>query len=411
MPKKSVKRKSLYFYENAGNHQACIYGSSHNLENYTFAFKTKNKKQKSMLMVIEKCKKCGKFLIKPEKFMQIKNFCNGYKDRIYKYSFISGKEFSKVQTDTEKRFMQKQIVVYVLENSLFDHECGNKSLLIKKQLKTKDKYVIIDYCKTCSNYYCLKKDAVLYQNFSSRIKLVDYKKEKKEQEVEKYIRMNIDKFVQKEDVSFSSKLSKFSLTDDDYFRILSRIKHQNRYDFIVKGTTQFCINKNHKVCEIEAKVDIVDRNGNISNVSCPAYYCENCNVFYMYLDTYERLKQKGVLLCKIYDMYKFSNNNEYYDLNSESIMHSFGYNVNANENLSTLQRQIVLKNIVDNEIMSKNEIINHLSYLYNRSKNLTNYSQACRRWKEDIDFISDYKNNNSTLVKISTLKKINYIKK
>ena len=406
--KKKIKRiKMVNFYELTKNNLYCIDGESHNMVYISYTFKTKLPKQKRMNRLIKWCNKCGAMLIDPENFEILRNSCDKCVDKGICYRFKPA--VVKRETKQNKKKI-KPFEIYEMEDEIKTHECTGTPEFVARKIKGKEKECVCHFCKTCNKYYCLKDEASQYKPFRKIITLVDYDKYIKEKEVERYIRNNFDKFISKEKVSFSTT-SRTVLEEEDYFRILSKIKRQNQYDFLIKGSTQFCRDRNHRVYEIEANVDIVERHGEIYTESCPAYYCEDCNVFYIFNATYEQLKEKGIVLCKIYDMYKFSNNNDYFDLNSESMLHTFGYNVNANEDLSTFQRQIILKSIVDNRIMSKNEIINHLSYLYNRSKNLKSFNQACRRWKEDIDYISEYKINNTISTNISSLKKINYIRK
>lgn len=424
------KKDKIFFYQIGGENSVCDNNKSHNMNFENYLFETND--HKIISRFVRRCSNCNKYFIDTDKYFSVKHLCS----KVEKYLFVPNDYHEKKEKkDFAKKVKKNPYVIYVKESNLENHIACIKPDITKKIMKSGDNQCVLHGCKTCGRYFCFPNELEQYNNFKEFIKLKDYndfknkfiektkqmekKRKAKKESKEKAKKRNftytsdINKMTANKELELNTKkrTSKTGITEEDYYRILNRIKNQNKYDFLIKGTTQFCSNRKHKIISIEADLDIIGRDGKIGKIKCPAYYCENCNVFYIYNTIFENIKNSGTLLCKIYDMFKINTDNNYYELNSESIMHSYGYNVNANDDLTMFQRQTILKNLLDNRIMSRNEITNHLTYLYNRSRNLKNFSQARKRWNDDIDFVSNYRLNTNISVGVSSLTRIKYIKK
>ena len=77
--------------------------------------------------------------------------------------------------------------------------------------------------------------------------------------------------------------------------------------------------------------------------------------------------------------------------NEKSILNIYGYNVNAQEDKSELERRAVLDMIIKNGIMSKERVISFLQYLIDRPSGKRNMSQSIRKWRSDIEYLSGKK--------------------
>lgn len=80
------------------------------------------------------------------------------------------------------------------------------------------------------------------------------------------------------------------------------------------------------------------------------------------------------------------------ELNDESILMGFGYNVSAKDDYSSKQRQEILAEVVDLELLTVKRVVNFLVFLINMHPD-DKYKNARSKWKEDIKFIQDYKVN------------------
>ena len=183
-------------------------------------------------------------------------------------------------------------------------------------------------------------------------------------------------------------------------------------DFLVRTSTMKCRCNGHSIKDIVATVNVI-KNGVVKETQVPGYYCKDCKKYFILESDYLKLRSKGIILCKIIEQKLLKSQFTSYShlLNSESILHSYGYNVNAQENLSSSERHIILEFLLKNKILSKSDIKSHLNYLINRSSNNRKLYDAIAKWKSDIVFIDEYDISSDSVLKINSLKIKIYINK
>ena len=67
-----------------------------------------------------------------------------------------------------------------------------------------------------------------------------------------------------------------------------------------------------------------------------------------------------------------------------------GYNVNKRNGLPDQERQNLLKYLIDNDIISKTDIIKYLRCFIEMNIENGNMREARRKWRNDLDFVQDY---------------------
>lgn len=86
-----------------------------------------------------------------------------------------------------------------------------------------------------------------------------------------------------------------------------------------------------------------------------------------------------------------SSGSSFDDLNSQSFLNSYGYNVNQTEGLSESYRQELLAEVIDLELMSQSEISRFLSWCISTSSG--RYPIAESKWECDRKFVDSYRFN------------------
>ena len=163
-------------------------------------------------------------------------------------------------------------------------------------------------------------------------------------------------------------------------------------DFVVKGNTFKCMHSKHKIENIDASIAI-DKEGKKYFVDVSAGHCSQCNVYFIMDSTFQKLKKQGIILCRISDeksYYKGGVVNGMH-LAQESILMQYGYNVSQTEGLSELKRQKILAVIIDNNVLSKSEIISYLDFFINQRKSSSKMGIAISKWEADREFVENYK--------------------
>lgn len=166
-------------------------------------------------------------------------------------------------------------------------------------------------------------------------------------------------------------------------------------NYVVRGNIFHCMHEGHGIQDVKAAFSVRTKSGTVTEVTVSASYCEVCKLFFIMDSVWGFIRSKGRPLCKIveYDTYRmdpYKYERGMGELKPESILSEFGYSVSAQKGLSAKRRHKILKNLIDREVLSRQEIISYLEGFIRLRK----YDYKCRaaisKWKEDISFVSQY---------------------
>lgn len=163
-------------------------------------------------------------------------------------------------------------------------------------------------------------------------------------------------------------------------------------DFVVRTNVFKCMHNKHKIDNIVAMINI-DNDGKREQIKISAGYCNECKVYFILNSTYQALKNKGLILCRITDEKSYLKGNyaNGIRLAKESILMQYGYNASQTKGLSATGRQKILAVIIDNKIMSKSEIISYLDFFINQRSSQARMELAISKWETDREFVENYK--------------------
>lgn len=160
---------------------------------------------------------------------------------------------------------------------------------------------------------------------------------------------------------------------------------------LVISKKESCV-KAHTLKQVKVKIEIVGITGKIYKEETSVKYCSECDVYFITPLEYKRLRELGVLLCRVVsaEIYEteaqiITKNDE---LNTESLLHQYGYNVMASNPLKDVQRQEILKRIVANDIYTKRQLISFLNWLIDKNCTKKGMKEALEKWESDRKFVS-----------------------
>ena len=181
--------------------------------------------------------------------------------------------------------------------------------------------------------------------------------------------------------------------------------HIESKDFVVRTNLFRCFHKEHLVEEIIGIVDIIDSRGQKYERKVPAAYCSICNCFYILTSEYNNLSASGVILCQLIDKDEYYKNGTIHESNmkSNSLLMRNGYNVKNSCGLTELQRQAILKNIIDKKILLPHKIVSYLDMFISQKNNLLQYNEAVGKWKKDRMFVLAYNENEKRSINIERI--------
>lgn len=76
-----------------------------------------------------------------------------------------------------------------------------------------------------------------------------------------------------------------------------------------------------------------------------------------------------------------------------------------NDGLTDEHRQRILTFIIDNNILSKSEIISYFNFFISQKQKMDNMKWAIMKWNRDREFVEKYKNDEGIKVKIGAIQK------
>lgn len=178
--------------------------------------------------------------------------------------------------------------------------------------------------------------------------------------------------------------------------------------FVVRCNSFKC-SKNHDVDQIRALVDVMMPAGTIIHEEVPAGYCKDCATYFIFDSDYVRLREQGILLCQLVSQRKYEQR-EYSSpkdclLKPESLLHQSGYNVNSSENLSSIQRQEILRRVIDSGFYSKTALLSFLDWLISRNEKVErkDMSSALLKWQADRKYVASYDLKAQKIVKVGKI--------
>lgn len=164
-------------------------------------------------------------------------------------------------------------------------------------------------------------------------------------------------------------------------------------DFVVRRAVFKCMHSKHNVVDLAAAVSIIRDDGKPYLVRVSAGYCKECKIYFIMESTYEKLRNMGVILCRISDEKSYLKNSfvNGMHLAQESILMQFGYTVSQVEGLSEIRRQKILAVMIDNKILSKSEIISYLDFFISQRQRQSRFELAISKWELDREFVQQYR--------------------
>lgn len=153
--------------------------------------------------------------------------------------------------------------------------------------------------------------------------------------------------------------------------------------------TNRCTIGRHRISSITLKC--MDYRSN-KEVTVNAFYCATCNLYFINHEAIQDLMKHNT-----YPAINFVIHSREINLRPFSKLMAYGYTVQS-DILSDAQRRNILLNIVNDKLMTKQEIIRDLEFKISYNGKRESNAIALSKWRSDLEFISNYTSNNSTSI-------------
>ena len=143
-----------------------------------------------------------------------------------------------------------------------------------------------------------------------------------------------------------------------------------------------CIRKKHDIQTVSMEVHNTRGFGKrIVNV----FHCRQCDKYWINYEAIEDLLNK-----RFYPDFKYRIVKESWEgLKPVSELMMYGYNVKEGE-LTEKQRQLLLKELIDKGLMTKDQIIRNIQSKVDFNGKKSGNENAKKRWIDDIKYVSQY---------------------
>lgn len=164
-------------------------------------------------------------------------------------------------------------------------------------------------------------------------------------------------------------------------------------DFVVRRAVFKCMHSKHKVVDLAAAIRVIGDDGKAKLIKISAGYCKVCKIYFIMESTYEKIRKRGIVLCRICDEKSYMKNSfvNGMRLAQESILMQFGYTVSQTEGLSSTSRQKILAVMIDNDVLTKSEIISYLDFFISQRQHQSKFGIAVSKWEADREFVEEYR--------------------
>ena len=123
------------------------------------------------------------------------------------------------------------------------------------------------------------------------------------------------------------------------------------------------------------------------------YYSKRQNKYFINEESYRQYRLRYGLPYVHLVADEYDGDMDYGNLRKNSELNLYGYTVAKTADMTTGERQRLLQQLMDNGLMSKHQIVNHLEWLIHRQSGRVKMEDACDCWREDLRFVNSYRLN------------------
>jgi len=157
--------------------------------------------------------------------------------------------------------------------------------------------------------------------------------------------------------------------------------------YIYKGQTS-CHTRKHEM--VSATAVMTGRNN--SEIKLNVEYCPHCKKFFMSYTVYESYREKyGMLLGKLRMDSASTSGIVDVVLSEYSPLKLNGYSVSQQDGYSRYDRQYILSKVIEKGALLKSEVVRYLEYFINMNGRRIGNEIAISKWKQDLEFVLQYK--------------------
>lgn len=174
----------------------------------------------------------------------------------------------------------------------------------------------------------------------------------------------------------------------------SDIPYLNTDKVVIVSNKWECLRNGHHLLTKDKKIRLLDDDNYLHDIVIQVGLCLECNRYYIYSTIFKQLilNRLGAGCNIIGTQFRLPEGNtigihfqEYGNMRTESILKVCGYHVGNYSSLSKNERLRILRDIIDKQLLTKQEVLNYLNHFITvNGKRSADMSQAISEWEEDM---------------------------
>lgn len=182
---------------------------------------------------------------------------------------------------------------------------------------------------------------------------------------------------------------------------LKKIEHS---DVLIQTKAMICHNREHYITPVRGIVRLLSKDNSEIDYEIYVGYCKSCNEYYVFTRDYNEMLKTGTPLCTVYyngkgEHRKFTE----FKFKSQSILNAMGYSVDATSDLSNEDRQSILKEALNKQLVTTHDLLSFLNWLIKTRETQVRMDQAVEKWRIDYKFVSEYQKEKRDITRINSI--------
>lgn len=206
--------------------------------------------------------------------------------------------------------------------------------------------------------------------------------------------------------TLSALYQRYSDLVDKSERIDDRIAEFDAGDFsyiydtlyIFKGENK-CFREHHNIEAVTG--DVIARHDKYVNININ--YCNDCHKYFISEQEFFHYRDLFGIVCKL-EVDRTSTGYARFPMAEYSILRLYGYNVSKEDNYSDAERQQLLRVLIENDYVSKPEIIKYLNMFIKMNGSKDNMEDSVFKWESDLEFVRNLGIESQPKVHINEIK-------
>lgn len=140
-----------------------------------------------------------------------------------------------------------------------------------------------------------------------------------------------------------------------------------------------------------------------NSVSININFCKNCHKYFISESELRHYRDMYGIVCKL-QVDRTSSGFLQFPMAEYSVLRLYGYNVGQDDNYSDAERKRLLQMLIENNYVTKAEIIKYLNMFTKLNRGKDNMENCVSKWEDDLEFVRSFGFDSQPRVRIQEIR-------